>query len=271
MGDAFPSARKQKREALLDDVDKIAPVRQACGANSEELGTLSPETVIASRAMGMAKLKLCTDMGGSEADSVTEMMVLEQFAYLERLFTDGNVGMAATSFFPAGGAVSDRNGCRVSGQWRFNGGIQHAEWVLGGTFERAKMHERYERLYDSVSSEQPSPMCGRFVSTQQTGQSNPQRRATTLAATTGRTPGLLGRSLRDLNIAGFHSVMSDTANENRVEVPLGSAGRSRCHDRHPNSRRICGALPLNSKSSHRGTIYGQRSFLSDYPARAHAS
>jgi indole-3-acetate monooxygenase len=126
MGDAFPDDRKQNREALLDDVDKIAPVLQACGANSEELGTLSAETVIASPTMGMVKLRLCTEMGGSEAEPVTEMMVLEQFAYLERLFTDGNVRSAAISFFPAARAASDRNGCRVSGRRRFFGGIHHA-------------------------------------------------------------------------------------------------------------------------------------------------
>lgn len=111
---------ESKREALLDDVDKIAPVLQACGANSEQLGALSPETVIASRTTGMVKLRLCTEMGGSKADRVTEMMVLEQFAYLERLFTDGNVRTAAISFFRAGRAVSDRNGRGVSGRWRFN-------------------------------------------------------------------------------------------------------------------------------------------------------
>jgi hypothetical protein len=145
MGDAFPGDRKQEREALLDDVDKIAPVVQASGAKSEELGTLSREAVIALRTMGMVKLKPGTKMGGSEADPVTEMMVLEQVAYREKVFTDANVPTAAIS-------TRGRNGFRVSARWRFNSGIRHAERVPGGTVERALMHERYERLYDSVSS-----------------------------------------------------------------------------------------------------------------------
>jgi hypothetical protein len=155
MGDAFPSDRKQEREALLDDVDRIAPVVQACG-KSEELGTLSPEAVIALRTMGMVKLKPCTESGGSEADPVIEMMVLEQVAYLEKVFTDTNVPTTAISFFAAGPAARGRNGFRVSARWRFSSGIRHAERVPGGTVERALMHERYERLYDSVKSERLS-------------------------------------------------------------------------------------------------------------------
>jgi hypothetical protein len=147
MADAFPSDRKQKREALLDDVDKIAPVAQASGAKSEELGTLSPEAVIC--VTGMVKLEPCAKMSSSEADPVTEMMVLEEVASLEKVCTDANVPMAAISFFPAGPAARGRNGLRVSTRWRFNSGIRHAERV---PVERALMHERYQRLYDSVSS-----------------------------------------------------------------------------------------------------------------------
>ena len=47
MSDAVPNDRKQKGEALVNDVDKIAPVLLASGAKSEELGTLSPDAVTA--------------------------------------------------------------------------------------------------------------------------------------------------------------------------------------------------------------------------------
>ena len=160
MIDAFPSDRKLKRKALLDAVDKIAPVLRASGAKSEELGTLAPDAVAALRTAGIFKLKLCTDMGGAEADPVTEMMVLEQLAYndltsgwctmvgatavaslgtflpqsgLDKVFANGHVPTAAISFFPAGRAVREGSGFRVRGRWRFNSGIRHAEWVLGGT------------------------------------------------------------------------------------------------------------------------------------------
>jgi hypothetical protein len=152
MSDAFATGRKQKREALLDDVAKIAPVPQASGAKSEELGTLSPEAVITLRTIGMVKLKPCTKVGGSEGEPVTEMIALQRLAYLEKVFTDANVPTAAVSFFPAGRAARDGNGCRASSRWRFNSAIRQAERVPGRTVDRALMHERCERLYDSVSS-----------------------------------------------------------------------------------------------------------------------
>jgi len=160
MTNAFPSDRKLKREALLDAVDKIAPILRDSGAKSDTIGTLSSEAVAALRTAGMFKLKLCTEMGGAEADPVTEMMVIEQLAYndftsgwctmvgataiaslgtflpqsgLEKVFANGQVPTAAISFFPAGRAVRDGSGFRVRGRWRFNSGIRHAEWVLGGT------------------------------------------------------------------------------------------------------------------------------------------
>jgi indole-3-acetate monooxygenase len=160
MSNAFPKERALKRKALLDAVDKIAPVLRASSAKSEEQGTLAPEAVAALRTAGIFKLKLCSEMGGAEADPVTEMLVLEQLAYndltsgwctmvgatavaslgtflpqsgLDKVFAGGHVPTAAISFFPAGRAVRDGSGFRVRGRWRFNSGIRHAEWVLGGT------------------------------------------------------------------------------------------------------------------------------------------
>jgi hypothetical protein len=119
------------REALINDVDKIAPVLRACGAKSEELGALSSDAVTALGTLGMFNLKHCTEIGDLEADPVIETMVLEQLAYhdltsasctmvgvtaiaslgtflpqsgLEKVFTDRNVPMAAISFFRAGRA-----------------------------------------------------------------------------------------------------------------------------------------------------------------------
>jgi alkylation response protein AidB-like acyl-CoA dehydrogenase len=116
--------------------------------------------VAALRDSGMFRLKLCSEMGGAEADPVTEMLVLENLAYhdltsgwctmvgataiaslgtflpkagLDRVFGSGNIPTASISFFPAGRARRDGDGYRVSGRWRFNSGIRHAEWVIGGT------------------------------------------------------------------------------------------------------------------------------------------
>jgi indole-3-acetate monooxygenase len=156
----FPKDTVAKRAMLLDGVERISETLRASGPNSEELGTLAPEAVKALREAGMFRLKLAHEMGGAEADPVTEMLVLENLAYhdftsgwctmvgatgvaslgtfltsagLAKVFKGDVIPTASISFFPAGRAVRDGDGYRVSGRWRFNSGIRHAEWVLGGT------------------------------------------------------------------------------------------------------------------------------------------
>jgi alkylation response protein AidB-like acyl-CoA dehydrogenase len=156
----FPADRASKRAMLLDAIANIGPTLEASGPRSEELGTLAPEAVKALRDTGMFRLKLAHEMGGAEADPVTEMLVLENLAYhdltsgwctmvgataiaalgtfltptgLAHIFKAGSIPTASISFFPAGRAVREGDGYRVSGRWRFNSGIRHAEWVLGGT------------------------------------------------------------------------------------------------------------------------------------------
>ena len=157
---AYPKDPQAKRKILLEAIDKIAPVLRASGPKSEELGTLAPEAVNALGDAGMFKLKLIHELGGAEADPVTEMLVLENLAYhdltsgwctmvnctavaslgtflpqssLEKVFPGGKAPIASISFFPAGRATRDGKNFRLSGRWRFNSGIGHAELVIGGT------------------------------------------------------------------------------------------------------------------------------------------
>jgi alkylation response protein AidB-like acyl-CoA dehydrogenase len=145
---------------LLEEIARIGNTLRASGPKSEELGTLAPEAVEALREGGMFRLKLAHEMGGAEADPVTEMLVLENLAYhdftsgwctmvgatgvaslgtflppsgIAKVFKDGAIPTASISFFPAGRAKREGDGYRVNGRWRFNSGIRHAEWVLGGT------------------------------------------------------------------------------------------------------------------------------------------
>jgi alkylation response protein AidB-like acyl-CoA dehydrogenase len=156
----FPKDREARRTLLLERVASIAPILKASGPKSEDLGTLAPEAVAALREAGMFRLKLPLDVGGAEADALTEMLVLEELAYadltsawctmvgatgvaslgaflqqpaLDRIFKGGRIPTASISFFPAGRARPDGDGYRVSGRWRFNSGIRHAEWAVGGT------------------------------------------------------------------------------------------------------------------------------------------
>ncbi|HEY1748320.1 MAG TPA: acyl-CoA dehydrogenase family protein [Xanthobacteraceae bacterium] len=155
-----PKEHETKRKDLLARVEGIAQILQASGGKSEEIATLAPEAVAALRGAGLFQLKLPEAVGGLEADPVTEMMVLEAIAYndftsgwctmvgatgvaslgaflpqagLDRVFAGGKIPTAAISFFPAGRGVREKGGYRISGRWRFNSGIRHSEWVLGGT------------------------------------------------------------------------------------------------------------------------------------------
>src|SRR5215831_887826 len=128
MTEAFPRERATKRQFLLDAVDSISETLRASGARSEESATLAPEAVDALVRTGMFSLKLAEEMGGAEADPITEMLVLEALAYhdltsgwctmvgataiaslgtflpqtgLEKVFKNGQVPTAAISFFPA--------------------------------------------------------------------------------------------------------------------------------------------------------------------------
>ena len=168
MNKAFPQDGLAKRKMLLAAVDGIADTLRASGAKSEELGTLAPEAVKALRENGMFLLKLPAEMGGAEVDPLTEMLVLEVLAYhdftsgwcsmigatgiaslgtflpragLDRIFAGGQIPTASISFFPAGRAVRASGGYRVNGRWRFNSGIMHAEWVVGGTIVEGEKSE----------------------------------------------------------------------------------------------------------------------------------
>jgi indole-3-acetate monooxygenase len=156
----FPKEREAKREMLLGAVERIGKILQTSAASSEERATLAPEAVQALRDAGIFRLKLPAIVGGAEADPITEMLVLEAVAYhdftsawctmvgatavaslgaflpeagLKEVFSDGHIPTASISFFPAGRAVREKGGYQLNGRWRFNSGIQHSEWVLGGT------------------------------------------------------------------------------------------------------------------------------------------
>jgi alkylation response protein AidB-like acyl-CoA dehydrogenase len=160
MIEKFPQEPAAKRKTLLGAIDEIAETLRESGPRSEEQGTLASEAVRALRDAGMFRLKLCAEMGGAEADPITEMLVLERLAYhdftsgwctmvgatgiaslgtflpsasLAQVFKGGKIPTASISFFPAGRAVREGKGYRVSGRWRFNSGIRHSEWVVGGT------------------------------------------------------------------------------------------------------------------------------------------
>ena len=80
----------------------------------------------------------CTMVGATAVGSLGAFLPQ---AGLDRVFANGHIPTAAISFFPAGRAVREKGGYRVSGRWRFNSGIRHSEWVLGGTIVEGTENE----------------------------------------------------------------------------------------------------------------------------------
>jgi indole-3-acetate monooxygenase len=106
---------------------------------------------------------------------------------------------------------------------------QIAEADLKIRAAHALMHERYDQLYQKVSAGCPPDGADiadvRAICVHATDVAiNVATMAYHFAGNTGlHHPHVLGRLLRDLNAAGLHQVMSDTAYENHGKYLLGVA------------------------------------------------
>lgn len=161
--DIYPSDTITTRRELLDSVDQISNTLAASAVDSERLATLAPDAVGALVESGLLRMKLPLALGGAEADPATQIEVIEALAAVDTasawctmvgatsiallgaflpdegvhdVFPDGAVPMAANSFFPAGIAIVEGGGYRVSGRWRFCSGIRHSDWVSVGAVVR---------------------------------------------------------------------------------------------------------------------------------------
>ena len=155
MKQQFPTDRVEKRQALLEAVDRVRDVLAAHADEAEALRTLPQAAVAALRESGLLALMLPTVLGGAEADPVTQTEVMEAVsaidpstgwsfaigasalglcaflpgAAIERMFPDGHIPTLAAVIMP-GRAVPVDGGYRVTGRWSWASGIRHAEWVL---------------------------------------------------------------------------------------------------------------------------------------------
>jgi alkylation response protein AidB-like acyl-CoA dehydrogenase len=173
MSQEFPADRETKRRVLLLAVQDIAAVVATEATASEEAATLSPLMVRAIEESGLFKLKLPTELGGAEADPVTQLEVIEALAYIypsagwvlmtnatgigtpgaylpdagiDVVFGGGRVPRAATTGSPTATAVPVEGGYRVTGQWAFASGAPHAEWFsVGARVEGSAADEPEER------------------------------------------------------------------------------------------------------------------------------
>ena len=169
----FPAGREEKRRVLLNAVEDVRAVVEAGADQAEENGTLPRSTVDALYQSGLLALKLPAELGGAEADPVTQLEVIEALAridsaaawstmigatsiavpgaYLpdeaiEKMFVGGRPPRGAGVFVTAGVAVATEGGYTVNGRWPFASGIRHADWVSGGVRVVRDGLETRERL-----------------------------------------------------------------------------------------------------------------------------
>jgi indole-3-acetate monooxygenase len=146
------------RNELLAEVESIAPVVAEHAAASEALGRLDEPTMAALRSTRLLRLAPPRELGGLEADPVTQVVVLEALARIDaftswvlgniagasgifgaylpaatarRLFADGVPPMAG-SLLPKGIAEPVPGGYRIKGRWPYGSGIYHVDWVGAG-------------------------------------------------------------------------------------------------------------------------------------------
>ena len=107
------------------------------------------------------RIKAPRELGGLEADPVTQIEVFERVAYIDssagwtlfvgagtlamisgwiddsavpEFLVDGRLPRTAAGLAPSGKATPVDGGYRLSGRWQFGSGCKHAEWFMGNAF-----------------------------------------------------------------------------------------------------------------------------------------
>jgi len=146
------------RKGLLAEIESIAPIVAGHAAASEALGRLDEPTMAALRTTRLLRFCSPRELGGLEADPVTQLLVLEAIARLDasaswtvgilagatatlgaylpiatsrRLFAD-TIPLVVGSLLPKGSAERVTGGYRVRGRWPYGSGIYHVKWVAAG-------------------------------------------------------------------------------------------------------------------------------------------
>src|SRR5713226_2173237 len=140
---------------LFDAIDRVTPVLMEQAAEDDAGGTLSESTVAALRETRVCMLKAPAEVGGYDADPMSQLRVLEKIAYANPAagwvaFVHADAGWlagsgvsdeAAKAIFageplmaaigmPGGAARRVDGGYRLSGRWAYGSGSRHADFVL---------------------------------------------------------------------------------------------------------------------------------------------
>ncbi len=177
----YPTDREAKRLALLDAVDEVRDAAIAGADEAERIGKLPASVVEALDASGLFGMKLPAELGGAEADPVTQIAVIEKMAYIEPavgwcMFIGATSVGWPGAFLPdesiervfnrerlphivgvggvRGRGVAGEGGYEVSGRYQFASGIGHAEWLVGGAAIQDQAGEVTEQRFFLIPVEQ---------------------------------------------------------------------------------------------------------------------
>ena len=148
-----------QRANLLAAVERIRDTLQAQAAIDEERGFLSQASMDALTNAGIFAMKLPRVLGGEEADPITQIDVIDALsasnpaagwcamigatglampgAFLpdeavKQVFSGPQLPHGAVVAVPAGKAIAEPGGFRLTGHWRFGSGVRYAEWISAG-------------------------------------------------------------------------------------------------------------------------------------------
>ena len=157
---SWPTEQLEKRQALLDAVRHTRSAIEAHFQESEDQGYLAQATANALLEAGLLGLKLPQELGGAEADPVTQMRVIAELATIDTsaawctmvsatnvgsagaflpdrgidaVFSQGTHPMIVGVGMPFGEATKIDGGFfEMSGKWPYGSGIKTSRWVTAG-------------------------------------------------------------------------------------------------------------------------------------------
>jgi alkylation response protein AidB-like acyl-CoA dehydrogenase len=178
---SYPKDREALRRVLLDAVEGMRPVVEANVDEMERIGRLPNAVVKALDESGLLAMKLPAELGGAEADPVTQIEVIEALAGMEpsvgwcmfigatsigwpgaflpdesipTVFKGGHIPHVAGVGGVRGRGVKVDGGFKISGRFQFASGIGHAEWLVGGAAIQDEAGETLEQRFFLVPVEQ---------------------------------------------------------------------------------------------------------------------
>ena len=152
-----PNSRADVRAQLLASIERIADVISEHKSAAEAQRTLAPEVVTAMRGAGLFAMKSPREIGGAEIHPVDQMEVVEAVVKVDsaaawtmfigatvtgralsalsdeavdELMAAPDFPIMAGSLKPSGSATKVDDGFRISGQWAWGSGVQHADHVI---------------------------------------------------------------------------------------------------------------------------------------------